>query len=774
MQRFTRMLPGALRFGAAFALYAVLAVTITWPLGARLTSAVPCDLVDPLLNTWLLWWNARALPFTPAWWDSPQFHPAHGMLGVSEHLAGLGLVAAPLLRLGLDPLAAYNLLFLASFALSALAAHALAWQLTRRHDAGLVAGLSFGFAPYRAGQLAHLQVLSAWPMPLVLLGLHLYLATRRRRWLALFGAAWLLQALVNGYFLAFVSVLVVLWLAWFAATRRDLRAVVTIAAAWAVAALPLVPLLAAYARLHAREGFEPSVAEIESFSADVTAWLNAAPLLRNGHAGDGRAAEALLYPGLTAPTLVWVAGLVAVLARRRLFPARSEASGRWRRALRLAAAGLAAAAALAALGATLVGPWRVSLGPLALSVKALHKPLGVAFVALGLALVSAPAVARARRRGSPLVFYALTTLVLWLLCLGPQGRFAGLPVWDKAPYWWLMHVPGLTALRVPTRFGMPAALCLALAAALAFVRLWPRAGPRTRLATAACAAGLLWDGWLAPLPLPAAPVRLAALELSTAAGDDGRGTVVELPLGLPGDTSALYRATFHGRPVANGYGGRVPRHYALLSQALRQGDFGVLHALAPDGPLDVVVDRTARGPRSLTWALHQPGARRLADHGRFTVVRLPSAPRAAPVRDGPRLALRRVRTNANRHDLRLALDGRLGTLWSSGRPQAGGERLVADLGTSQRVGAVILWEADAFMAYPRALRIDTSVDRRRWITRFAGRTAPAALAACLEAPLEAPLRIGLGGVVARYVRLVQTGRDERSPWGVAELELRAP
>jgi hypothetical protein len=768
-----RMRGVAVPFAAAFALYVVPAVLIAWPLPARLGTAVPCDHIDPLLNTWLLWWNAQRVPFSAAWWDAAQFHPARGMLAVSEHLAGLGLVSTPLLKLGLAPLQVYNLLFLLSFALGALAAHALAWRLTRRHDAALVAGLAFGFAPYRASQLAHLQVLSAWPMPLVLLGLHLYLSTRRRRWLALFAAAWLVQALINGYFLVFASLLALLWLAWFARSASELRALPALAVAWVVAALPLVPVVATYARVHAEQGFEPRLREIESFSADAAGWLDGAPLLLHRRATTKPAAEDWLYPGLTAPLLVVLAVAWAARARRRA-PGRPDAAPPvrdWARP-RLALAALAALCALAALGAALFGPWHVHLGPLSLSVKALEKPLGVAFTALAAALVISPGVRAARRRGSPLVFYALATLALWVLCLGPLGRFDGLPIWDKAPYWWLARLPGLTALRVPSRFGMPAALCLATAAALAFAYLLPRAGRRAWLVAALAGAGLLWDGWLAPLPLPAPPERLAALESRDAGSPPG--AVLELPLGLPGDTSALYRAMFHGRPVVNGYGGREPRHYALLRQALAQGDLGVLRALAVDGPLDVVVDHAAYRGRWLKWASREPGVQRLGAQGRFTILRLPQVPRAPDGPDGPRLRVRRLRTNANHGDARLALDGDLGTLWSSGRPQSGGERLAVDLGAPRRVGAVILWEASAFMAYPRALRVETSLDGRRWSAAFKGRTAEAAFAACVRAPLGAPLRIALGGVTARHVRLVQTGRDDTSPWGVAELELRAP
>ena len=120
-----------------------------------------------------------------------------------------------------NPLLAYNTAFLLAFVLSGLAAHFWRHTITRRHDLSFVAGLAFSFAPYRLPQIAHVQVLSAYWMPLALAGLHRYFGIPRRgesphwpttRWLVLFAGAWLMQALACGYYLFFLSVLVGLWL----------------------------------------------------------------------------------------------------------------------------------------------------------------------------------------------------------------------------------------------------------------------------------------------------------------------------------------------------------------------------------------------------------------------------------------------------------------------------------------------------------------------------------------------------------------------------------
>src|SRR5260221_7796421 len=50
-------------------------------------------------------------------------------------------LTTPLQWLGAGPVTTYNVLYLVSFPFSALAAHALAYTLTGRHDAGFVSGL---------------------------------------------------------------------------------------------------------------------------------------------------------------------------------------------------------------------------------------------------------------------------------------------------------------------------------------------------------------------------------------------------------------------------------------------------------------------------------------------------------------------------------------------------------------------------------------------------------------------------------------------------------
>ena len=83
------------RFALALFGYTLLALLLFHGLFGRFSTAVPHDLGDPLLSTWILWWNAERLPFVGAWWDGLSFFPGHGSLAFSDHRVGTALIAEP-------------------------------------------------------------------------------------------------------------------------------------------------------------------------------------------------------------------------------------------------------------------------------------------------------------------------------------------------------------------------------------------------------------------------------------------------------------------------------------------------------------------------------------------------------------------------------------------------------------------------------------------------------------------------------------------------------
>ena len=278
-------------------------------------SAIAADVGDPVLNAAILAWNARTVPWTDAWFNFPGFYPATDALTFSEHLLGVSVIAAPLEWVAGDAVVSYNLTLLLGYLLSGLAMFALVRRLTGSAAAAFVAGAAFAFAPYRAAQVSHIQVGIVFWAPLALLGLHAYLETRRRRWLALFGVCWMLQGAANGYFLVFFSVVVGLWVAWFVIARRRWADLAWIGATLMVAVLPLVPILMRFRSAHAHYGLSRPPEEIAGFGADIAALLCASTSLELwGALNVACRPEGELFPGVVVLALCMAGALAA--ARR--------------------------------------------------------------------------------------------------------------------------------------------------------------------------------------------------------------------------------------------------------------------------------------------------------------------------------------------------------------------------------------------------------------------------------------------------------------------------
>ena len=115
----------------------------------------------------------------------------------------------------------------------------------------------------------------------------------------LFAGAWLLQALASGYYMFFLSVLVVLWIAWFA-VGLNRRRLLVLAACWMVAAALMMPLLLGYRAIHLRYGLKRSPVEIASCSAVVAGIVSASEQsLAWGRLRAVHESEAELFPGVT-------------------------------------------------------------------------------------------------------------------------------------------------------------------------------------------------------------------------------------------------------------------------------------------------------------------------------------------------------------------------------------------------------------------------------------------------------------------------------------------
>lgn len=737
--------------------YVVLTLAYCWPLPMHLATGVIHDPYDPLLNTWILWWGTKAVPLTQHWWNAPIFFPSPGTLAFSEHLLGLWPIAAPLTALSRQPLLGYNVALVATYPLSALGAHFLSYTLTRRHDASFLAGLAFAFAPYRLGQLAHIQVLTAFWTPFCLAALHRYTADRKPLWIVAASGAFLMQALASGYYMFFLATLLALWLLWFAVGRWTVRMWISAALAFGVSAALVLPFLLGYrAILQQTYGYSRSLAEIRAFSADVAGLLQASEeLMAWGWLHVINRPESGLFPGVT----------IVLLTAFALYDARPfqvKALRRRQRALMLTLVGLLLLLLAASAVPVIVGTWRLTIGGVRLlSIARSDKPLTLAFLAALTLMLLLPRIRAALSRRSILAFYVLAALAMWVLTLGPDPTIMDRRFIYQAPYGQLMRLPGFDGLRVPARFWTMAIACLSVVAGLAAHRL-PQSRRRTLVALACV--GLLVDGW------PRQFIVLQAPELRPS--PPGVSSRLELPMSDDIDTQAIYRQMFDGVPLRNGYSGYIAPHYYALRMLIDQRDPRILQELSRVGPLGVVIDHAGDADGSLRrFVSEQPGAvlsHTERDWSSYTLPRT-SSPAEIPDRQGTPLRIASLSTFPSPPHAPRALDGDLRTRWSGGVQQQSAD-VTIDLGEVTTVGQVVIDLGGFVTDFSRKLRIEISTDGASWQNAWIGDTALHAYYGATRHPKEIPLVFALNRDGVRFIRLTQTGFGTHD-WSIAELHV---
>ena len=167
------------RAGAVLLLFFALTVLMTWPQAAHMATYVG-NSDDPLLSIWRVAWIAHALPRYPAeLFNGNIFYPEPRTLAYSDSVILQGLAGAPLIWAGVSVVTTYNWLLLGSIALSAAAMYLYAFELTKQRGAAILAGIIFGFLPFRFDHLHHLELQATMFIPLTLWWLERALATGR-------------------------------------------------------------------------------------------------------------------------------------------------------------------------------------------------------------------------------------------------------------------------------------------------------------------------------------------------------------------------------------------------------------------------------------------------------------------------------------------------------------------------------------------------------------------------------------------------------------------
>ena len=569
-----------------FCVYVIVGAAYTLPVLPLGATHIASDPYDPMLNASILWWNATVIPFTAGWWNPPYYHPTLGISAFTENLVGVSVVASPVYWLTGNPLSTYNFAFFASWPLSAFTAYLLALAILRRHDAAALAGLAYGFTPYRHAELGHLQMLSTYWMPLVLFAMHRFLEERRGRWLVLLGAAWILQVLANGYMLFFGAVIVGGWLIYFCSTPATWRAAPALVAALGLANVALLPVLWRYHVVHQQFGLRRAFDEAVAFSAVPSDFISASRIVARlalGAARDRRQ-HVSRYHRARPGHLRLCLSVRAQTGRAPAAPPSPQGSD------------LAAGAVEPCRNRCDGRLWTLASRTRRRdSSRHRSRPCGQRLhTGRNSSLRSfATGAGGCRPAFAVCLLHGCRGRLCQCLSFGPLLRFGQTVLLDGMPYAWLMALPGFDQVRVPNRFWMLGTLCLAVAAAAAFNRWSPTIGRRRQAMSTLFAIAILADAWTTGFPMAVAPIQWTRVERR-----DRPEPIIELPLGPEWDAAATFRGLRHRRGVVNGVSGYDPPHYMPLQDGLNRREPDVLLALSSLGPIVAIVNSEADRERS--------------------------------------------------------------------------------------------------------------------------------------------------------------------------------
>jgi len=599
------------------ALYGLLALVSTPPLWHHLTTAVPSDIGDPLLNTWILAWDGHALLTDPAHlFDANIFFPLKDTLAYSEHLLGTALPMLPILLISGEPVLAYNVAFLTSFMLSGFGLYLLALRYTGNRLAAFLAGLAFAFAPYRLSLIGHLSLLTVQWLPLALLYLDTFMSTTdrnqvfwknlvsdslSRRSLALFVFFLLCQAATSWHLAVFAAFIVALYVLGNWLTRRvafSWPVLAGLGAAALVVALVMAPLVLPYLKvlseLHKSRPWDTIIA----FAATPTDYLAAYPanlffgqLTAPFRTRPGFVEEHTLFPGL----------LASVLTAFSLVFFGKSGSARGGFGIRRKSG---ARSVVGIFWVILILSVSLTFGPfLRLAGWDVAIPMPYHLLA---GLTPALSLMRVPPRWMVAGLFAMSLLLGFSL--------ASIFAWAWRKEWSTQRVSDskVIARSEATKQSQEAAYKRLLRRPFATLRASARNDRRTYRGLALLLGlGLLAEGYAAPIPLAQVGSTAQLPEVYRwLARDRDDYAILEMPFySAPQpeypETRRLYASTIHWKQLVNGYSGFTPSRQPELAQQLAgfpdQGAIAALQELGAQGVRYIIVHSLEQGFNRDFW-----------------------------------------------------------------------------------------------------------------------------------------------------------------------------
>lgn len=231
---------------------------------------------DHMFNAWTLARNHHCIlqEGCEKYSNGNIFFPNKDTMLYSETQLSAGILTLPLHVINPNPLFAVNIWHLMSALFSGFFMYLLARYLSKGNQAiSILSGLIFEFAPTKISSMSHLQNLSIFYLPLIILMLLKYRDSGQRRYLGLFGLFSSLLFLASWYQMVFGLVVIVLFILFLVLQKTHRQKAKMLFFAVLVALLPTLPLAREYVRFSKETSAGFSINSQVEFSASINDYV---------------------------------------------------------------------------------------------------------------------------------------------------------------------------------------------------------------------------------------------------------------------------------------------------------------------------------------------------------------------------------------------------------------------------------------------------------------------------------------------------------------------
>jgi hypothetical protein len=260
------------RILVAIAIFAVLTISFLWPYFIH--AGTYSDGGDHMFNAWTLARDQHCIlrQGCANYSNGNIFFPHKDTMLYSETQLSTGLLTLPLHFINQNPLFSANVWFILSAFFAAFFMYLLAKYLSGGNEPlSILAGLLFEFAPTRYTSTGHLQSMSIFYLPLIILLLLKYRDTGRKKLLLFFTVACSLLFYASWYQMVFGLIVIGLFIIYLLLTSRKRGWLIL--AATLVAILTTLPLAKEYVRFSKANNATFSITNQVQFSASVDDYL---------------------------------------------------------------------------------------------------------------------------------------------------------------------------------------------------------------------------------------------------------------------------------------------------------------------------------------------------------------------------------------------------------------------------------------------------------------------------------------------------------------------